>query len=93
MKEVILSTYAKMVQGDDPLEVKSNFELDDDVNISYDKLTLLCHKLLKKYDLLKKNDFILKENETLLNENDVLKKENVSLPLKLNVSFEENNSL
>ena len=59
-----------MVQGDDPLEVNSDSKFDEDIDMSYDDLALLCHKLLKKYDLLKKeNDFVIKENETLLNEN------------------------
>ena len=56
------SNMCYMVQGDDPLEVKSDSELDDDVDISYDELALLCHEILKKYDLLKKeNDFVLKK--------------------------------
>ena len=36
-----------MVQGDDSLEVNSESELDEDVDISYDELALFCQKLLK----------------------------------------------
>ena len=53
-----------MVQGDDPLEVNSESELDEHDNMSYDDLALLCKILLNKYDLLKV------ENKKLKNEND-----------------------
>ena len=52
--ESATSNMCYMVQGDDHLEVNSDSEFDKDVDISYDKLALLCHKLLKKYNLLKK---------------------------------------
>ena len=41
-----------MVQGDDPLEVNSDSELDDDVDMTYDELAMF-YQLLNKYDLLK----------------------------------------
>ena len=42
-----------MVQGDDPLEVNFDSELDEDVEMPYDALASFCQKFLKKYDLLK----------------------------------------
>ena len=42
-----------IVQGDDPLKVNSESELDEDVDIPYDELASFCQKLLEKYDLLK----------------------------------------
>ena len=100
------SNMCYMVQGDDPLEINSNSELEE--QMPYDDLTLLCKMLIKKYDLLKEenkslkneNDFILKEKDSLQNkfeiiskENEFLKKENVSLTSKLNEICEGNNSL
>ena len=40
-------------QGDDPLEVNSESELEEDIHMSNDELASFCQKLLKKYDLLK----------------------------------------
>ena len=31
-----------MVQGDDPLEINSDSELDDDVDMLYDELAMFC---------------------------------------------------
>jgi len=42
-----------MVQRDDPLEVNSDSELDNDDEMPYDELVMFCQKLLEKYDLLK----------------------------------------
>ena len=47
------SNVCYMVQGDNPLEVNSEFKLNEDVEMSYDELTLFCQQLLKKYELLK----------------------------------------
>ena len=49
-----------MVQGDNPLEINSESKLDEDVDMSYDELTLFCQQLLKKYDLLKNDHKRLK---------------------------------
>ena len=51
-----------MVQGDDLFEVNSEFELDEDVDMSYDQLALFYQQLLEKYDLLKKDNKKLKIN-------------------------------
>ena len=48
------SNICYMVQGDNPLEVNSESELDEDVDMSYDELASFCQQLLEKYDLLKK---------------------------------------
>ena len=45
-----------MVQGDNPLEVNTESELDEDVDMSYDELTLFCQQLLGKYNMLKKDN-------------------------------------
>ena len=53
-------------QGDDPLEINSESDLDEDDDMSYDDLTLLCQKLLEKYDLLKiENKHLKKENDSV----------------------------
>ena len=36
------SNMCYMVQGDDPLEVNSEFKLDEDVNMPYDELAVFC---------------------------------------------------
>ena len=64
-------------QGDDSFEVNSEFELDEDDEMPYDDLTLLCKMLLKKYDLLKE------ENKNLKNENDFALKEKFLLKINL----------
>jgi len=38
-----------IVQGDDPLEVNFESELDEDVDMPYDELALFCQQLLEKY--------------------------------------------
>ena len=47
------SNMCYMVQGDDPLELNSESEVDEDIDMSYDELASFCQKLLQKYDLLK----------------------------------------
>ena len=60
MMEARLPTYYQMIQGDNPLEINSESEHGEDVDISYDELTLFCQQILKKYDLLKKDNNKLK---------------------------------
>ena len=50
------SNICYMVQRDDPLEINSDSELDDN-DMPYDDLASFCQKLLKKYDLLKEKRF------------------------------------
>ena len=53
--------------GDDPLEVNSESEIDEDVDIPYDELALFYQQLLEKYDLLKiKNKRLKNENDSIL---------------------------
>ena len=54
-----------MVQGDNPLEVNFESELDEDVDMSYDDLASFCQQLLEKYDLLKKDNNKLKKTTLL----------------------------
>ena len=87
-----------MVQGDNPLEVNSESELEE-LDMPYEELASFCQQLLEKYDLLKKEnknlkkkyDSILEENDSFKNkvacivkENEYLKNENISLSSKLN---------
>jgi len=37
-----------MVQGDDPLEINSEFDFDEDDKLSYDDLTMCCEELFEK---------------------------------------------
>ena len=50
------SNVCYMVQGDNPLEVTTESEVDEDVDMSYDELTSFCQQLLEKYDMLKKDN-------------------------------------
>ena len=50
-----------MVQGDNPLEVTTESE-DEDNNMSYEELSTFCQLLLKKYDMIKKENKNLKKN-------------------------------
>ena len=43
-----ISDMYNMVQRDDPLEVNSDSELDNDDEMSCNELALLCQKLLEK---------------------------------------------
>ena len=60
-----------MVQEDDPLKVNSDSELDEEVEMSYDDLTLFCQKLLKNLnDIWERNNslekkIIFKENKNI----------------------------
>ena len=49
-----------MLYGDNPLEVTTESEVEDD-NMSYDELTTFCQLLLEKYDMIKKDNKILKK--------------------------------
>ena len=42
-----------MVQGNDPLEINFESELEEDIDMPYEELATFCQKLLQKYDLLK----------------------------------------
>jgi len=42
------SNICYMVQGDDPLEVNSESELEEDIDMPYDELASFCQKLLWK---------------------------------------------
>ena len=44
------SNICYIVQGDDPLELNSEFELEEDIDMPYDELASFCQKLLEKYD-------------------------------------------
>ena len=62
------SNICYMIQGNEPLVVNSDSELEEE--IPYDDLALLCKMLLKKYDLLKiENEKLKKKNNSLLNKN------------------------
>ena len=59
------SNMCNMIQGDDPLKINSESELEEDIDMSYDELTSFCQKLLGKYDSLKLKTMNWKR-ETLL---------------------------
>ena len=97
-----------MVQGDNPLEVSTESEVDEGIDMSYNELASFCQQLLEKYDMLRKDNKILKKNfDCMLNENDSfknkiaclekenenLKNENVSLLSKLSDLCEGNTSV
>ena len=66
-----------MVQGSNPLEVNSQFELEEDVvDMSYDELESFCQQLLEKYELLKKDNNKLKKNNTFKKKLECTSKEN-----------------
>jgi len=103
-----VSNMCYMVQGDNPLEVTTESEVEEDVDMSYNELASFCQQLLEKYDMLRKDnkilkknfDCMLKENDSLRTkvacmekENEILKNENVSLLSKLNDLCEGNNTL
>ena len=70
-----------MIQRDNPLEINSESELDEDVDMSYDYLSSFCQQLLEKYDLLKKGYKRLKNKyESISKEKDSFqnKFENIS---------------
>ena len=47
-----------MVRGDNPLEVNSESELEEDVDMSYNELASFCQQFVEKYDMLKKDNKI-----------------------------------
>ena len=87
-----------MVQGDNPLEVNTEFELEEDVDMSYDELELFCQQLLEKYDMLGKEnkkmknkiDCMLKEKDSFQTRFENVLKENESFKNKI-ASFEKDN--
>ena len=101
-----------MVQENDSLEVYSESQLDsDDASCSCDdhidanalneELSIVCEKLIEKYNLLKKKTFALnKENENLssklglvLQEKEEISNERDSLKSKLELALKENEFL
>jgi len=50
--ESVASNMCYMVQGNDPLEVNSESEVNEDVDMTYNELALFCQQLSEKYDLL-----------------------------------------
>ena len=44
------SNMCYIVQGNNPLELNSESEIDEDVDMSYDDLASFCQQLLEKYD-------------------------------------------
>jgi len=71
------SNLCYMVQGDNPLEVNSESELEEDVDMSYNELASFCQQLLEKYNMLKK------DNKKLKNKFDSMLKEKDSFQNKL----------
>ena len=57
------------VQGDNPFEVNSESELEEDVDMPYNELASFCQQLLEKYDMHKK------ENKKMKNKFDSFLKE------------------
>ena len=81
-----------MVQGNDSLEVHSESHLDSDYDASSscddivdphalnEELSIVCEKLLEKYNLLKKKSFGLnKENKDLCSKLDLVLQEKVEI--------------
>ena len=54
-----------IVQGDDPLEVYFESELEEDIDKPYDELASFCQKLFEKCDLLKIENKKLKKEKIL----------------------------
>ena len=97
-----------MVQGNDSLEVYSESQLDDSASSSGDdhidadalneELSIVCEKLLEKYNVLKKKSFELnKENKNLISKLDLIlqEKEEISserdsLKSQLDLALKEN---
>ena len=99
-----------MVQGNDSLEVHSVTQLDSagssfddhvDANALNEELSIVCEKLLEKYNLLKKKSLGLNnENKDLLSKLDLILQEKVeisnerdSLKSKLELALNENKIL
>ena len=76
-----------MIQGDDPLEVNLESNLEEHEQLSCDDLASYCEELPEKYDLMKKIDLKLKkENGVLFSKFDIVLKEK-------EIILKENNSL
>jgi len=60
-----------MVQEDNPLEVNSESELEEDVDMPYNELASFYQQLLEKYDMFKK------ENKKMKNKFDSLLKKKI----------------
>ena len=69
-----------------PLEVTTESEVDEDVDMSYDELTSFCQQLLEKYDMLRKDKKMKNKIDCMSKEKDSFQTrfENVS---KKNESF------
>ena len=68
------SNICYMVKGITP-GVNSESDLDEDVDMPYDELALICQQILEKYNVLKKDNKRLKNKfECILKENEILKK-------------------
>ena len=76
-----------MVQGDYPLEINSEIEFDEGVDMPYDELALFYQQLLIKYELFKM------ENKNLKNKNDLDSKEKDSFKIKFEIISKENEIL
>ena len=62
-----------MVKGKNSLEVNTESELKEDVDMSYNELESFCQQLLEKYELLKKDNKKMKNKfDAILNEKDSL---------------------
>ena len=60
-----------MVQGDNPLEVTTESEVEEDVDMPYNELASFCQQLLEKYELLKKDNKKMKNKfDCMLKEKD-----------------------
>ena len=98
-----------MVQGNDSLEVYSESQLDSDdasslcdenidANALNEELSIVCEKLIEKYNLLKKKSFKLnKENKDLCSRLDLILQDKVeisnemdSLKSRLDLVLKEN---
>ena len=45
-----------MFQGDNPLEVTTESDVEEDVEMPYNELVSFCQQFLEKYELLKKDN-------------------------------------
>ena len=75
-----------MVQGDNPFEVTTESELEEDIDMSYDELASFCQQLLEKYELLKKDNKKMKHKfDCMLKEKDSFKLNLKMFQKKMNV--------
>ena len=80
------SNVCYMVQGDNLLEVNTESEVEEDVDMSYDELESFCQQLLEKYDMLRK------ENKKMKNKIDCMLKEKDSFQTRFENVLKENES-